>query len=166
MGTGVLPAELRPQAGASRTDGAVQSHPMRLKEIAKLLDAEVLTRNADLDREVEYAGASDLMSDVLAFTRPGSVLLTGLQSIQVVRTAEMLDLKAIVFVRGKRPDANTVALAEEMGLPLFVSRYPLYEACGILYEAGLPGSLGTAEDHGWDHLMNNRAVRAAEGALE
>ncbi|MEJ5296681.1 MAG: DRTGG domain-containing protein [Armatimonadota bacterium] len=139
---------------------------MKLREIIELLDAEVLTRNADLEREVEYAGASDLMSDVLAFTRPGSVLLTGLQSIQVVRTAEMLDLKAIVFVRGKRPDANTIALAEEMGLPLFVSSYPLYEACGILYQAGLPGSLGTAEAHGWNDLMNNRAVKTAEGALE
>jgi len=139
---------------------------MKLREIIELLDAEVLTRNADLEREVEYAGASDLMSDVLAFTRPGSVLLTGLQSIQVVRTAEMLDLKAIVFVRGKRPDANTIALAEEMGLPLFVSSYPLYEACGILYQAGLPGSLGTAEAHGWDDLMKNRAVKTAEGALE
>lgn len=126
---------------------------MTLNDLVKLLDAQMVTEGADLGQMVAYAGASDLMSDVLAFTRPGSVLLTGLCSVQVVRTAEMLDLKAIIFVRGKRPDANAIALAEEMGLPLFISPYPLYEACGVLYGAGLPGSLGGGAPQGsWVEL--------------
>lgn len=114
---------------------------MQLKDVVKLLKARTVTTNPNLETEIENVGAADLMSDVLALTLPGSLLLTGLSTVQVIRTAEMLDLKAIVFVRDKTPDAVAVTLAEEMGLPLFTSAYPLYEACGILYVAGLPGSL-------------------------
>lgn len=138
---------------------------MLLREITELLDARALTHGDKLNVNVEFAGASDLMSDVLAFTRPGSVLLTGLHSIQVVRTAEMMDLKAIVFVRNKTPDANAVALAEEMGLPLFVSVLPLYEACGVLFSAGLPGSLGAWESDLRRPLVSAEVVEAGEGVL-
>jgi hypothetical protein len=79
------------------------------------------------------------MSDVLAFTRPGSVLLTGLTNSQVIRTAEMLDLKAVVFVRSKKPDERTIKMAESLQIVLILSPYPLYESCGILYNAGLSG---------------------------
>ncbi len=134
--------------------------PMLLRDVAALLDARPLCGVSKLDVPVENAGASDLMSDVLAYTRPGSVLLTGLCSVQVVRTAEMLDLTAIVFVRNKLPDDDTVALAEEMGLPLLTSPYPLYEACGVLFRAGLPGCLGDElpEDY-WKRLDHRRSAR-------
>lgn len=130
---------------------------MLLKDLIVLLKAVPTTSVNGADTIVENAGASDLMSDVLAFTKPGSVLLTGLCSPQVVRTAEMLDLKAIVFVRNKKPDESAIALAEEMGLPLFTSPYPLYEACGLLFEAGLPGSLDERDPHDhWASLDEQR----------
>ncbi len=131
---------------------------MLLRDLINLLDAKALFPSIDLDKAVDNAGASDLMSDVLALTKPGSVLLTGLCSVQVIRTAEMLDLKAIVFVRDKMPDSNAMALAMEMGLPLFTSPYPLYEACGILYKEGLPGALGASPpiEH-WAKVRNQRA---------
>jgi len=78
------------------------------------------------------------MSDVLAFTHAGTLLLTGLTNSQVVRTAEMAGILAIVFVRGKLPPPDTVALAEEKGIPLLASKYTMYETCGRLYGCGLP----------------------------
>ena len=84
------------------------------------------------------ACGADLMSDVLAFTHAGTLLLTGLTNPQVVRTAEMAEIVAIVFVRGKLPPPETVALAEEKGIPLLASKYTMYEACGRLYRAQLP----------------------------
>jgi len=77
------------------------------------------------------------MSDVLAFTHAGTLLLTGLTNPQVVRTAEMAGIGAIVFVRGKLPPAETIALAQERGIPLLASKYTMYESCGRLYQAGL-----------------------------
>jgi len=85
------------------------------------------------------ACGADLMSDVLAFTHAGTLLLTGLTNPQVVRTAEMAGINAIVFVRGKVPPAETIALAKEKDIPLMATRYTMYETCGRLYEAGLPG---------------------------
>ena len=79
------------------------------------------------------------MSDVLAFTHAGTLLLTGLTNPQVVRTAEMSGIQAIVFVRGKYPPPETIRLAEQKGIPLLASRYTMYETCGRLYQAGLPG---------------------------
>ncbi len=84
------------------------------------------------------ACGADLMSDVLAFTHDGTLLLTGLTNPQVVRTAEMAGIRAIVFVRGKLPPPETVTLAESKGIPLLATRYTLYEACGRLYMQGLP----------------------------
>ena len=82
---------------------------------------------------------ADLMSDVLAFTHEGTLLMTGLTNPQVVRTAEMAGITAIVFVRGKVPPPETVTLAEEKGIPLLASKYTMFETCGRLYKAGLPG---------------------------
>lgn len=110
-----------------------------LQRVCDLLDGEIICSNQLADQRVASACGCDLMSDVLAFTRPGSVLLTGLTNSQVVRTAEMLDLKAIVFVRSKRPDERTIKMAESLQLVLILSPHPLYESCGRLYSAGLRG---------------------------
>jgi predicted transcriptional regulator len=112
---------------------------IELSRVCQILDGEVICGAEALDQVIESACGCDLMSDVLAFTRPGSILLTGLTNAQVVRTAEMLDLKAIVFVRSKRPDDATIELAKSVGMVLICSPYPLYESCGRLYMAGLCG---------------------------
>ena len=96
------------------------------------------------------ACGADLMSDVLAFTHAGTLLLTGLTNPQVVRTAEMAGISAIVFVRGKIPPPETIKLAEEKGIPLLATRYTLYETCGRLYTAGLPScGLFDVMQNGW-----------------
>lgn len=112
---------------------------MKLTDVQKLLKAELLTKGVDMDKEVKSVCGCDLMSDVLAFIKANTLLLTGLTSIQVIRTAEMVDLTGIVFVRGKRPSQEVIKLAEENNLPLFLTEYPLYESAGMLYKAGLPG---------------------------
>lgn len=104
-----------------------------------LLGGRIICGETRADDTVESACGCDLMSDVLAFTRPGSVLLTGLVNSQVIRTAEMLDLKGIVFVRDKQPDERTIQMAQSLDLVLILSPYPLYESCGRLYAAGLSG---------------------------
>ncbi len=108
-----------------------------LRDIVTLIDGKVLTPNVNLDLEVSSCGAADLMSDVLAYTKPGCLLVTGLMNPQSIRTAEVADLAAIVFVRGKSPEPDTIDLAEEIGIPLIGSRYGMYEMCGRLYQAGL-----------------------------
>lgn len=109
---------------------------MKLQKIISLIDGKILVETKD-DQEISCAAASDLMSDVLAFAEPYSVLLTGLCNPQVVRTAEMADIAAIIFVRGKVPEAETIALAKKKGIPLVVAKAPLFEICGRLYQAGL-----------------------------
>jgi len=111
---------------------------MKLGEVLKVIEGEVISKGVDLDQEVQMGCGADLMSDVLAFTHEGTLLMSGLTNPQVVRTAEMADIKAIVFVRGKIPPAETVALAEEKGIPLLASKYTMFETCGRLYAAGLP----------------------------
>ena len=110
---------------------------MNLREIVGIVKGTVLTKQAKLEKEIESCGASDLMSDVLSFMKPGCLLLTGLVHPQSVRTAEMADLAAIVFVRGKTPGHEVVILGDELGIPLIASSYGMYEICGRLYEAGL-----------------------------
>lgn len=112
---------------------------MTIDEIRIALKAEVLCSEDRMGDEIYTACGCDLMSDVLAFTKPGSVLLTGLTNSQVVRTAEILDLKAVVFVRDKKPDGQTISLAKELGIPLLTSPYPLFESCGVLFARGLRG---------------------------
>jgi len=112
---------------------------MTLEEVREILQAEVVTSSANLRTEIRMGCGSDLMSDVLAFIKADSLLLTGLTNPQVVRTAEMVDVKAICFVRGKRPAQDTIRLAEAKTIPLLMTRLPMFEACGRLYRNGLPG---------------------------
>jgi len=111
---------------------------VRLAEVLSILEGKVISINVDLSQEVSMACGADLMSDVLAFTHAGTLLMTGLTNPQVVRTAEIAGIAAIVFVRGKLPPPETIALAEEKGIPLLASKYTMYESCGRLYQLGLP----------------------------
>ncbi|MGD9559814.1 MAG: DRTGG domain-containing protein [Oscillospiraceae bacterium] len=112
---------------------------MTIREIIGILDAEVLTPAPDLDRDIHSACGSDMMSDVLAFVKDQSLLLTGLTNPQAVRTASMMDICCVMFVRGKRPDAAVTKLASDMHITLLATRYTMYDACGRLYDAGLRG---------------------------
>lgn len=111
---------------------------MKVSEIVDILEAEVLA-GSDLDIEVCSACGADLMSDVMAYVKESVVLLTGLVNPQVVRTAEMMDIRVIVFVRGKRPEEKMIELAEEKGIVIITTKYPMFLACGRLYNAGLTG---------------------------
>lgn len=113
---------------------------MDFAQIVGVLEGEAVSLQPNLQQNVFCACAADLMSDVLAFAHCDSVLLTGLINPQVVRTAEMAGIQAIVFVRGKYPPPETINLAAETGIPLFSTRYTMYEACGRLYGAGLAGT--------------------------
>ncbi len=110
---------------------------MKIREVVELLQAEVLCCEELIDGEVHSACGSDMMSDVLAFVKDQSVLLTGLVNPQVVRTAEMMDMKCIVFVRGKRPEAVILELARAKNIVLLSTQMRMYSACGILYQHGL-----------------------------
>ena len=110
---------------------------MKISEIVKLLDAKPLCGANSEDLEVMSASASDMMSDVLAFVKDQSILITGLMNVQVVRTAEMLDMKCILFVRGKEPDETIVNLAADAGICVLTTKYAMFEASGILYANGL-----------------------------
>lgn len=112
---------------------------MTLREIKEILNGKVLTGEEYLDREVKSACASDFMSDVLAYVKDQGVLLTGMVNPQVVRTAEMMDMKCIVFVRGKVPDAPIVELARERDIVVMASEERMFIACGLLYAKGLAG---------------------------
>ena len=112
---------------------------MTIADIKRILNAEVLCGEQHLEKEVHNACGSDMMSDVLAFVKDQSVLLTGLVNLQVVRTAEMMDMLCIVFVRGKKPTAEIIALAKEFGIVLLQSPLRLFSACGLLYQNGLNG---------------------------
>ena len=113
---------------------------MTIREIARILDARWLCCEENADSPVRYAFASDMMSDVLAFVKDQAVLLTGLMNTQVVRTAEMMDMRCVVFVRDKKPTPEIVELAKESGIVVLASPKRLYEACGILYSNGLVGN--------------------------
>jgi len=111
---------------------------MKLEELVKLVCGRLLTEKVDVQREVKGGCGADLMSDVLASIQPEAVLLTGLCNPQVVRTAQMADVAAIVFVRGKMPAAEVVDLANQEKIPLISTPYGMFELCGRLYQAGLP----------------------------
>lgn len=113
---------------------------MKIGMIKELLKAEVVCGEEQLDREVYSACGSDMMSDVLAYVKDQAVLLTGLVNTQVVRTAEMMDMVCIVFVRSKSPTEEMVELAKESGIVLMKSKKRMYEACGKLYANGLVGN--------------------------
>ncbi len=113
---------------------------MKISTIKELLDAEVLCLEDSLSRHVYSACGCDLMSDVLAYVKDQAVLLTGLVNPQVIRTAMMLDMVCIVFVRSKMPTEEMLELAKENGIAILSTDKRLYEACGILYSNGLVGN--------------------------
>lgn len=112
---------------------------MTVKDVKEVLGARVICGEQYMDREVHTACGADMMSDVLAFVKDQSVLLTGLCNAQVIRTAEMMDIVCIVFVRGKKPDEGMINLANERGIPLLCTGHRMFSACGMLYEKGLHG---------------------------
>lgn len=120
---------------------------MLLSEIRDLLMCDVYTGEEHLHSAVKYGCACDLMSDVLAFSRPGALLLTGLVNVQTIQTAFIAEIAAVVFVRGKRPGDEVIALAQEKGIPLLGTQYSMYEACGMLYRKGLFSTMERFEHH-------------------
>lgn len=112
---------------------------MTARDVQKILGARVLTGEEFLDREVRSACGSDMMSDVLAFSKDHSVLLTGLCNPQVIRTAEMLDIVCLIFVRGKKPDQTILDMAKERDLIVMETGHRMFSSCGMLYQAGLGG---------------------------
>lgn len=113
---------------------------MKITDIKELLDAEIVCGDENLDKQVYSACGSDMMSDVLAYVKDQAVLLTGLINSQVIRTAEMMDMVCIVFVRSKSPNEEMIELARESGIVLMKTKKRLYEACGTLYVNGLVGN--------------------------
>jgi predicted transcriptional regulator len=120
---------------------------LKLSEVKKILDAEVIVGEEHLDLEVKTAFGADLMSDVLAFAKAGSILLTGLTNSQVIRTANILDIAAIILVRGKKPSTETINLAKELKIPLLTTKYILFETAGRLYAKGIVGCLEKVENN-------------------
>lgn len=112
---------------------------MKIETIVKLLNANVLCGEDKLEGIVNSACGCDMMSDVLAFVKEQAVLITGLCNPQVVRTAMMMDMRCIVFVRGKNPPADVISLAKEAGIVVLATSERMYTACGKLYSAGLAG---------------------------
>ena len=116
---------------------------MKIKEIVGILNAEVLYGNEHLDNLVVAAGGADLMNDVLAAATEGAVLLTGVTTEHVLRTAKIAGVAVVVFVRGKEPAPSIVDLARSYQMPLLRTRYSLFVACGRLYMEGLRGLDGS-----------------------
>lgn len=114
---------------------------MKLSEVKNLLGADIIFGEDLIDHvEVETAFASDLLSDVLAYSKENALFLTGLTNPQVIRTVEVLDLVGVVFVRGKVPQMETVELAKRKGIPLLRTKCIMFETCGRLYGAGVKAS--------------------------
>ncbi|MGD8343525.1 MAG: DRTGG domain-containing protein [Desulfobacterales bacterium] len=116
---------------------------MKLSEIVKALDATLLTGEDKLNKSITRCGASDLMSDVLAAVSEDCVLLTGLTTVQVIRTAMVAGVGAVVFVRKKQPPQQVVDMAREQGIPLVSSPYSMFVSCGRLHACNLTGLDGT-----------------------
>jgi predicted transcriptional regulator len=116
---------------------------MKLSEIRDVLKAEVLVGEDQLEKIIVGAGGADLMDDVLAAAAKHAVLLTGLMSDDVIRTAKIAGVRAVVFVRGKKPDENIIKLAQSHNLPVLLTRYSLFIASGRLYMSGLRGLNGS-----------------------
>ena len=115
---------------------------MNVNDIKEILGAEIICRTDLLETPVVAACGSDMMSDVLAFVKEQAVLLTGLVNPQVVRTAEMMDMHCIVFVRGKRPNLEMIEMAEDRDMVMLCTDLEMFTACGLLYKNGLKGGSG------------------------
>jgi predicted transcriptional regulator len=118
---------------------------LKLREIKELLDANVVVGEEKLDIEVATAFGADLMSDVMAFAKPGSLLLTGLTNAQVVKTAATRHIAAIILVRGKEPSTEAIEMAKELGIPILTTQFILFETAGMLYSKGIVGCLRKVE---------------------
>jgi len=123
---------------------------MNITELTLLINGTPLTKAGDSKRPVKGAFAADLMSDVLASIQPEAVLVTGLCNPQVIRTAHMADVAAIVLVRGKTPPKETIALAEQEGIPFISTPFGMFEVCGRLHRAGIPSLESPAEPDNCD----------------
>lgn len=110
---------------------------MNIQELTQIVEGNLITNTIDLRRKAKGAFAADLMSDVLASIQPDAVLITGLCNPQVVRTAHMSDVAAIILVRGKNAPEETIALANEEEIPIISTPFGMYEACVRLHQAGL-----------------------------
>lgn len=111
---------------------------MKLSKIIEVIDGHLFINGIDLERDIKGGCGADLMSDVLASIQPDALLLTGLCNPQVIRTAQMADVRAIVILRGKHPSSEMIELAQTEKIPLISSPFGMFEVCGRLYAAGLP----------------------------
>lgn len=118
---------------------------MKLREVKEILDANIVVGNEKLDMEVYTAFGADLMSDVMAFAKAGSLLLTGLTNAQVVKTAASRNIAAIILVRGKEPSTEAIDMAKDLQIPIMTTKYILFETAGILYSKGIIGCLKKVE---------------------
>jgi predicted transcriptional regulator len=114
---------------------------LKLHEVKEILDADVIVGTEKLDMEVKTAFGADLMSDVLAFAKTGSLLLTGLTNAQVIKTAATRNIAAIILVRGKQPSSEAINAAKELQIPILATKYILFETAGILYSKGIVGCI-------------------------
>ncbi len=112
---------------------------MTIREAKELVHAALICGEDRLDEEVHSACGSDMMSDVLAFVKDQAILVTGLCNPQVIRTAEMMDMRCVLFVRDKKPTEEMISLADEAGIVLLASGHRMFTACGLLYSGGLRG---------------------------
>ena len=113
---------------------------MTIRDVQEILESKILVGGDRMEEPVDTACGSDLMSDVLAFVKDKTVLITGLINPHVVRTSEMLDITCIVFARGKLPGEEILDMAEEVGITVLATEMTTYTACGELYIHGLPGT--------------------------
>jgi predicted transcriptional regulator len=111
---------------------------MNIRDLIRIIDGTLISEHTNLDREIKGGFGADLMSDVLASIQPEAVLFTGLCNPQVVRTAQMADVAAVVLVRGKQPPAETIRLSNQESVPLISTPYGMFEVCGRLHNAGMP----------------------------
>ena len=119
---------------------------MTIQEVIRILDARVLCGEDNLEQEVHTACGSDLMSDVLAFVKDKTILITGLTNIHVIRTAEMLDIHCIVFARGKVPGEDVLEEAKELDMVVLTTKHTTFTTCGLLYTAGIRGNSECTSD--------------------
>jgi len=114
---------------------------VELRRISEALNCTVLTGDDDMSIDVQTVAASDGMSEILACPSPGALMITGLINIQSVRAADVADVRAIVYVRGKHPNAKVIALARQKGIALLATEFGMFDACGILRNHGLKGTM-------------------------
>ena len=118
---------------------------MRLKQVSEILEAEILFGEGSLNLEIKMVCGADLLSDVLALTKSESLLLTGLTHPQVIHTAEIVEIKAVCFIRGKSPSDETIELAKKSNILPLCTSLLMYESCGRLYSHDLPGCSAAEE---------------------